>query len=54
MKVLVDTSVWIDYFRSGDNTDELNSLIDDNLIFTNDLILTEVIPFLRPGRGETI
>ncbi len=47
MRVLVDTSVWIDYFRSGGETNELDYLIDNNFIFTNDLILTELVPFLR-------
>ena len=47
MHVLVDTSVWIDYFRSGLISSPLDTLIDENLIVTNDLILTELIPFLR-------
>ena len=47
MKVLIDSSVWIDYFRSGVQTTELDYLIDDNLVFTNDLILTELVPYLR-------
>lgn len=47
MKVLVDTSVWIDYFRGGRNSGYLDFLIDENLLVTNDLILTELIPFLR-------
>ncbi|HQO10503.1 MAG TPA: PIN domain-containing protein [Clostridiales bacterium] len=47
MKVLVDTSVWIDFFRDGKNSGKLDLLIDENLIVTNDLILTELIPYLR-------
>ena len=47
MTVLVDTSIWIDYFRSGNNSQRLDNLIDENLIVTNDLILAELIPFLR-------
>ena len=54
MKVLIDSSVWIDYFRSEDETNELDSLIDNNLIFSNDLILTELIPFLRFKHKKTI
>ena len=46
MGVLVDTSVWIDYFRSGDNTERMGYLIDENLIVINDLILAELLPFL--------
>ncbi len=47
MQVLVDSSVWIDYFRGGTKSDDLDILIDENLIATNDLILTELIPYLR-------
>lgn len=44
-RVLVDSSVWIDYFKNGNN-DSLDSLIKEDLICTNELILTELIPFL--------
>jgi predicted nucleic acid-binding protein len=47
MPVLVDTSIWIEYFRSGNNSEKLDFLIDENLIVTNDLILAELIPFLK-------
>ena len=47
MSVLVDTSVWLEYFRSGNNSEKLDFLIDENLIVTNDLILAELIPFLK-------
>jgi predicted nucleic acid-binding protein len=47
MTVLVDTSVWVDYFKSGNNSEKLDFLIDETLIVTNDLILAELIPFIR-------
>lgn len=47
MDVLVDTSVWIDYFRGGINSAKLDLLIDDNLLVTNDIILAELVPFLK-------
>ena len=47
MKVLVDTSIWIDYFRGGNNSSRMDFLIDENIIVTNDLILAELIPFLK-------
>jgi len=46
MRVLVDSSVWIDYFRIGKYGDRLDDLIDNNLVATNDLILTELVPYL--------
>lgn len=47
MPVLVDTSIWIEYFRAGINSEELDFLIDENLVVTNDLILAELVPFLK-------
>ena len=47
MSVLVDTSAWIDYFRSGNDFQKLDYLIEENLVLINDLILAELIPFLK-------
>ena len=47
MQVLVDTSVWIDYFRGGVTGDTLDNLIDENILVVNDLILAELIPVLK-------
>ena len=47
MSVLIDTSIWIEYFRYGNHSDTLGFLIDENLIVTNELILCELIPFLK-------
>lgn len=44
MLILVDTSVWIDYFR-GVGT-ELDDLIDNNLLATNEVVLSELLPAL--------
>ncbi|MDY6855655.1 MAG: PIN domain-containing protein [Thermodesulfobacteriota bacterium] len=52
MSVLVDTSIWIDYFRGGNDSSQMDFLVDENLLVTNDLILTELIPFLKV-RNET-
>ncbi|NOT83275.1 MAG: PIN domain-containing protein [Methylococcaceae bacterium] len=47
MYILVDTSIWIDYFKSGANSAKLDDLLEDNLIAINDIILAELIPFLQ-------
>lgn len=47
MDVLVDTSVWIDYFRGGNSSSELDTLIDENLLVTNEIILAELVPYLK-------
>jgi len=54
MSVLVDTSVWIEYFRIGHNFEKLDFLIDENLVLVNDLILSELIPFLRIRKQRKI
>jgi len=54
MRVLVDTSIWIDYFRSGEHSSALDKLIDENLLVTNDIILTELIPYLRIKKQNTV
>ncbi|RNJ50651.1 type II toxin-antitoxin system VapC family toxin [Methylocystis hirsuta] len=43
--ILVDSSVWIDYFRgvASPETDRLDELLDQELIAIGDLILTEVL-----------
>lgn len=47
MKVLVDTSVWIDYFRGRKSVDFFDGLLDQGLVCTNEIILLELLPFLR-------
>lgn len=52
-KVLVDSSVWIDYFRSGDIA-SLDRLIEEDLVCTNELILTELVPALLHQRSNDV
>lgn len=54
MPVLVDTSIWIEYFRSGSNSEKLDFLIDENLIAINDLILAELVPSLKVRKQRKI
>lgn len=54
MSVLVDTSVWIEYFRHGKNLEQLDFIIDENLVVTNDLILAELVPFLKARNQNKI
>lgn len=46
-KILVDSSVWITYFKSLSAHSRLDELIRKNQICTNDLILSELIPFIH-------
>jgi len=54
MKILVDTSIWIDYFRSGKNSTQLDLYIDQNIICVNNLILAELIPYLKIRKQQRL
>ena len=47
--ILVDSSVWIDYFngRTCPETDRLHEILEHDLVLTGDLILTEVLQGFR-------
>jgi len=51
MKVLVDSSVWVAYFRGTAGVAAVDWLIEEGLVVTNDLILAELTPQLLV-RGE--
>lgn len=44
--ILVDTSVWIEYFRGNEKARALDTLIETNSVVTNNLILSELLPFI--------
>jgi predicted nucleic acid-binding protein len=54
MDVLVDSSVWIDYFRGVARGSRLDTLLDNNHVVTNDLILTELVPYLKLKKQNTL
>ena len=54
MPVLIDTSVWIDYFRTGLLTHVLDPLLSENQVLTNDLILAELLPYLEVRRQNSL
>jgi len=45
--ILIDTSIWIEFFKGNQETTILNKLIDDNTLCVNDLILAELIPSIN-------
>lgn len=51
MKVLVDSSVWVAYFRGTCGVTAVDWFIEEGLVVTNDLILAELTPPLLL-RGE--
>lgn len=44
-RVLIDSSVWIEYFKTG-GIEKLDRLIEEDLACINELILTELAPVL--------
>lgn len=52
--VLVDTSIWIDFFRGNKTAKPLVELIEDGRIVTNDLILAELIPSIEHKREQNL
>ena len=52
-KVLVDSSVWIDFFRNG-NQPQLELLTTEDLACTNELILTELLPAIENQRKNEL
>ena len=45
--VLVDTSVWIEYFKGTGRAAVLNELITNNALCINNLVLAELIPSIN-------
>lgn len=50
--ILVDSSVWIDYFRGmrSSETDRLDALLDNEPVATGDLVLAEVLQGFRSAQ----
>ncbi|TGN02993.1 PIN domain-containing protein [Leptospira dzoumogneensis] len=55
-RILLDSSVWVEYFRHNNSSisKEVDELIDRENIYTNDLILAELIPFLKLRKQSKI
>ena len=45
--VLVDTSVWIEYFKGTERAAVLNELINNNALCINNLVLAELLPSIN-------
>ena len=52
--VLVDSSVWIEYFKGNKQTVALNKLLDLNNICVNDLILAELLPSINHKKESVL
>ncbi len=45
--ILIDSSIWIGYFRSGENAEMIENLLHLDIVCTNQIILSEIIPNLQ-------
>ena len=54
VKVIVDTSVWIDYFKHGKYIPEIKSLLEQQRLITNDVIIAELLPIIIHDKKEQI
>jgi len=54
MSVIIDSSIWVEYFRNGNNQEKVDFLIDENLVATNDLILAELTAFLKIRKQKNL
>jgi predicted nucleic acid-binding protein len=46
-QVLVDTTIWVNYFRDNENAEILAQLFEDERVVINDVILTELLPAMN-------
>ena len=54
MQILIDTSIWIDYFKKGEQSLKFDDLLLDDRVVINDIILAELIPLLHLKKQYTI
>jgi len=54
MSVIIDSSMWDENFRNGNNQEKVDFLIDENLVATNDLILAELTAFLKIRKQKNL
>jgi predicted nucleic acid-binding protein len=52
--ILVDTSIWIEFFKGNIETKPLTKLIDNNTLCVNDLILLELLPSINHRKVEKL
>jgi len=54
MKVLADSSTWIDFFRRKSSSNQISVLLSEDLVVTNSLILAEIVPALKVKKRKDI
>jgi predicted nucleic acid-binding protein len=54
VKVIVDTSVWIDYLKHGKHVNEIRTLLEQQRLVTNDVIMAELLPVIMHDKKKQI
>jgi len=48
--VLIDSSVWIDFFKGNERVAFVSDILLEGLVCTNEVVLTELLPSMRAKR----
>ena len=51
---IVDSCVWINSFSKGINPDAISDLYDNNNLYTNNVVLSEIIPTARKKNEQLL
>lgn len=54
MSALINSSVWIEYFRNSSNHEKVDFLSNENQVVINHLILAELTPFLKTRKHNSL
>jgi len=54
VKILLDTSVWIEYFKGGEHSSKIDRLLEMNVVATCGVVLSELLPVLQHKKQNTL
>jgi predicted nucleic acid-binding protein len=52
--VLIDSSVWIDFFKGNEKVAFVSDILLEGLACTNEVVLTELLPSMRVKKEENL
>jgi predicted nucleic acid-binding protein len=52
--VLIDSSVWIDFFKGNEKVAFVSNILLEDMACTNEVVLTELLPSMRAKREENL
>jgi predicted nucleic acid-binding protein len=54
VKVIVDTNIWINYFKHGLHVNEIRALLEQQRLVTNDVIMAELLPIIIHDKKDDL